>query len=170
MSSGAASAPVPLQVGENVIKVTATAPDDYTTKTYTITVVRVSAEAVVGRDAAGPGGVSDHAHGAGRGRRGASRGDGLRGCTPALTAEVREYTVRAPEDVDYVAVTATTTAAGAKTIVVQGTAGEQRGGAASEGPSGERGGQRALGALRGTRHDQHCGDVAGRGRTRRPTG
>ena len=119
VSSGAASAPVPLQVGENVIRVTATAPDDYTVKTYTITVVRVSAEAsadatlsgleVFPTTHTGPD-AADVVHHEVVGYR----------LTPALTAGVREYAARVPEDVEYVAVTATTTAAGAKTIVVQG--------------------------------------------------
>ena len=119
VSSGEASAPVPLQVGENVIKVTATAPDEYTVKTYTITVVRVSATAssdatlrgleVFPTTHTGPD-AADVVHHEGTGYQ----------LTPALTAGVTEYTVRAPEDVEYVAVTATTTAAGAKTIVVQG--------------------------------------------------
>ena len=119
VSSGAASADIPLQVGENVIRVTATAPDDHTVKTYTITVVRVSAEASSDATLSGlevfpttrkQPDAADVVHHEVVGYR----------LTPALTAGVREYAARVPEDVEYVAVTATTTAAGAKTIVVRG--------------------------------------------------
>ena len=129
VASGAASGEIALTEGENVITVQITAPDNYTSRSYTVRVVRASAAASV--DATLRGLAVYTATGK---QPDAANQVGYAGSaytlTPTLTAGVYDYRVRVPDAVvrtaraaeEHVYVTAvpTTTAPGAKSIVVSG--------------------------------------------------
>ena len=126
VASGESSPEIALTEGENVITVTITSPDRYTSMTYTITVVRASASASGDATLRGlsvhmatsnqPDAANEVPY--------ASEGYSL---SPELTAGVYEYRVRLPEEPTgndlthlYVTTVATTAAPGAKSIVVSG--------------------------------------------------
>ena len=120
LSSGQASQAIALEVGANLITVTATAPDQYTTKSYTITVTRASAAQSSDASLSGitvwkataiqPNSNNDVLY----------EGDPLT-VTPSFTSAGRDYYASQTEaNGPYVAVAATTTAPGAKSIEVSG--------------------------------------------------
>ena len=129
VASRTASDEIALAEGENVIAVTITSPDDYTSRSYTVRVVRASAAASADATLRGlavhtaTGNQPDSAH------QVPYAGPAYQ-LTPALTAGVYDYRVRVPdaavqaaqaaEGYVYVTTVATTTAPGARSIVVSG--------------------------------------------------
>ena len=126
VASGESSPEIALTEGENVITVTITSPDRYTSMTYTIAVVRASASASGDATLRGlsvhmatsnqPDAANEVPY--------ASEGYSL---SPELAAGVYEYRVRLPEEPTgndlthlYVTTVATTAAPGAKSIMVSG--------------------------------------------------
>ena len=126
VASGVASPEIALSEGENVITVTVTAPDEYTSRTYTITVVRAS-ESESGdatlRALTVHMATSNQPDSSNEVPYAAESYD----LSPELTAGVYDYRVRLPEDPVgndlthfYVTTVTTTLAPGAKSIVVSG--------------------------------------------------
>ncbi|MCY4620909.1 MAG: cadherin-like beta sandwich domain-containing protein, partial [bacterium] len=121
--SGQASDAVPLDVGSNLITVTATAPDGFTRSSYTITVRRASLAQSADASLSGisvwqatskqPDSANDVAY----------SGEAF-ALSPAVSGRVREHWLEVPEDAGryvYLAVAADTSAPGAKQILVSGT-------------------------------------------------
>ncbi|MCY4556455.1 MAG: cadherin-like beta sandwich domain-containing protein, partial [Chloroflexi bacterium] len=120
VTSGQASPAIALEVGENRITVVATAPDGYTSKSYTITVTRLteaqssdatlSAIKVYQATDFQPDSANNVPY----------EGDPLT-IAPAVSRTEREYRAEQPEaDGIYVAVAVTTNAPGARSIVIDG--------------------------------------------------
>ena len=126
VASGTMSPEIALAEGENVITVTITSPDRYTSRTYTITVVRVSSSASGDATLSG---LSVHMA---TGKQPDAANDvpyavGSYSLSPALASGVYDYRVRLPEEPTgndlnhlYVTTVATTAAPGVKSIVVSG--------------------------------------------------
>ena len=101
-TSGTASAPVNLSVGPNAIPVVVTAQDGTTTKTYTVTITRISADATLSGLVLTAGGTAVP-------------------LTPAFAAGTLTYTATVPNDASTATVTPTRNQANAS-ITVDGTA------------------------------------------------
>ena len=131
VASGQASPGIALAEGENVIAVTITGPDNYTSRTYTLTITRATAAASADATLAGLAVYTATSSQPDAGNEVPYEGTAYP-LTPALASGVYEYRVVVPEAVarrareseesGYVYVTAvsTTTAPGAKSIVVEG--------------------------------------------------
>ena len=131
VASGQASPAIALAEGENVITVTITGPDNYTSRTYTLTITRATATASADATLAGLA-----IHTATSSQPDAGNEVPYEGAayplSPALASGVYDYRVVVPEAVArrareseesgyvYVTAVATTTAPGAKSIVVEG--------------------------------------------------
>ena len=131
VASGSASPAIALAEGDNNITVTITAPDGYTSKTYTITITRASASASSDATLQGLGVYTATSSQPDAGNEVPYEGTAYQ-LSPSLAAGVYDYRVRVPDEVQrkaresedsgyvYVTAVATTTAPGAKSIVVEG--------------------------------------------------
>ena len=120
VSSGQASPAIDLDVGKNVIEVVATAPDDYTKTTYTITAVRLTQAQSADASLDGIAVYRATSFQPDVGNEVGYTGTALT-LQPAVTGSVREYGAKLPEaDGSYVAVTVTTKAPNVKSIVIRG--------------------------------------------------
>ena len=126
VASGTASGEIALGEGENLIGVTITSPDEYTSRSYEVTVVRAS-ESASGDSALS--GLSVHMATSNQpdSSNEVPYASGSYTLSPELSAWVHEYRVRLPEEPVgnelthfYVTTVTTTTAPGAKSIVVSG--------------------------------------------------
>jgi uncharacterized protein YjdB len=119
-TSGEASEAIALEPGANLITVTATAPDQYTTKSYTITVTRATAAQSSDATLSGISVWTATSNQPNNNNEVLYTGDAL-SLTPAVTSAGREYAGTQPDSNGaYVAVAAATNAPGAKSIVVSG--------------------------------------------------
>ncbi len=131
VASGQASPQIALAEGENVITVTITAPGGYTSRTYTITITRASAAASADATLSGLAVYTATSSQPDAANEVPYEGEAYP-LSPALASGVYDYRVVVPEAVArkareseesgyvYVAAVSTTTAPGAKSIVVEG--------------------------------------------------
>jgi|GEM_PF-820453 len=126
VTSGQASDPIALELGANLITVVATAPDQYTSKSYSITVTRATEAQSSDATLSGISVYQATSFQPDNGNNVPYEGEPLP-LTPAVSSTVREYQAEKAEQAGqsdandwYVAVAVTTNAPGAKSIVVDG--------------------------------------------------
>ncbi len=131
VASGSASPAIALTQGDNTITVTITAPDGYTARTYTVAITRASAAASADATLSGLAVHTATSSQPDAGNEVPYEGTAYQ-LVPALAAGVYDYRVQVPDEVErkareseesgyvYVTAVSTTTAPGAKSIVVEG--------------------------------------------------